>query len=91
MRWRRRNLPKVTPRHLVDGIVGVADAIKAGLGVGIVPAFMLRGEPALQPVGGELEGCGSTLWLLAHPESRHLRRIATVYQHLAAAIRLPAR
>ena len=36
----------------------------------------------------ELDGCESQLWLLAHPESRHLRRIAVVYQALAEEIRL---
>ena len=29
------------------------------------------------------------LWLLTHPESRHLRRIATVYGHLAETVQLP--
>jgi len=90
VRWRRKHLPKVVPRHLVDGIVGVVDAIRAGLGVGAVPLFMLDTEPQLEALTEPLEGCGSTLWLLAHPESRHLRRIATVYQHLTATIRLPA-
>lgn len=89
VRWRRKHLPKVVPRHLVDGIVGVVDAIKAGLGVGVVPLFMLEAEPQLQALSPALEGCESTLWLLAHPESRHLRRIAAVYQHLGEAIRLP--
>jgi DNA-binding transcriptional LysR family regulator len=89
VRWRRKNLPKVAPRHLVDGIVGVVDAVRAGLGVGVVPLFMLRAEPQLKALSPPLEGCESTLWLLAHPESRHLRRIAAVYQHLADAVRLP--
>ncbi len=89
VRWRRRQLPKVAPRHLVDGIVGVVDAIKAGLGAGVVPLFMLDSEPQLAALTGPLEGCESQLWLLAHPESRHLRRIATVYQHLASTIALP--
>lgn len=89
VRWRRKHLPKLAPRHLVDGIVGVADAIQAGLGVGVLPLFMLQAEPRLKALSPALEGCESTLWLLAHPESRHLRRIATVYQHLADAIRLP--
>jgi DNA-binding transcriptional LysR family regulator len=89
VRWRRRNLPRVTPRHLVDGIVGVVDAIVCGLGVGIVPLFMLKAQPQLVALGDSLDGCESELWLLAHPESRHLRRIAAVYQHLAQNIRLP--
>jgi DNA-binding transcriptional LysR family regulator len=89
VRWRRRHLPRLAPRHLVDGIVGVVDAIKCGLGVGVVPLFMLEVEPQLQALTEPLEGCESLLWLLAHPESRHLRRIAAAYQHLAEAIRLP--
>ena len=90
VRWRRKHLPKLAPRHLVDGIVGVVDAIKAGLGVGIVPLFMLEVEPQLKAISEPLDGCESSLWLLAHPESRHLRRIAAAYQHLGEAIRLPA-
>lgn len=89
VRWRRKALPRVTPRHLVDGIVGVADALQCGLGVGVLPLFMLAQVPALVALTEPLADCESQLWLLAHPESRHLRRIATVYQHLAATIRLP--
>jgi DNA-binding transcriptional LysR family regulator len=88
VRWRRKQLPRVLPRHLVDGIVGVVDAIDAGLGVGIVPLFMLRNQPQLVALSEPLDGCQSELWLLAHPESRHLRRIAAVAQHLAQAIQL---
>lgn len=89
VRWRRKSWPKLAPALLVDGIVGVVDAVKAGLGVGIVPLFMLHSEPALVALGRPLAGCESQLWLLAHPESRHLRRIAAVYQHLAETLRLP--
>ncbi len=89
VRWRRKHLPKLAPRHLLDGIVAVVDAVKAGLGVGIVPLFMLEREPQLLALTDPLEGCDSELWLLAHPESRHLRRIAAVYQHFAQNIRLP--
>jgi len=89
VRWRRRQLPRVQPRYLVDGIVGVVDGIVGVVDGGVVPQFMLAHEPQLQPVGGPLDDCQSELWLLAHPESRHLRRIAAVYQHLADQVRLP--
>jgi DNA-binding transcriptional LysR family regulator len=91
VRWRRKHLPRLAPRNLVDGISAVVDAVRAGLGVGAVPAFMLETERDLVALSDPLEGCASQLWLLAHPESRHLRRIAAVYQHLAEAIRLPSR
>jgi DNA-binding transcriptional LysR family regulator len=91
VRWRTRAYPKLVPRLLADGIVGVVDAIRAGAGIGVVPTFMLEVEPQLKALTDPLEGCESTLWLLAHPESRHLRRIAAVYQHLSDNLRLPAR
>ncbi|MEJ7930924.1 LysR family transcriptional regulator [Ramlibacter sp. AN1015] len=91
VRWRRRAFPKLAPRLLADGIVGVIDAIRSGCGVGVVPVFMLAIEPQLKALTDPLDGCESTLWLLAHPESRHLRRIAAVYQHLADNLRLPRR
>jgi DNA-binding transcriptional LysR family regulator len=86
VRWRRKALPRVAPRHLVDSISGVVDAVRAGLGVGVVPRFMLDCEKDLVPLGAPLDGCQSELWLLAHPESRHLRRIAATYQHFAESI-----
>jgi DNA-binding transcriptional LysR family regulator len=88
VRWRRRQWPTLAPRHLVDGISAVVDAVRAGLGVGALPLFMLECEPDLVPLGEPLAGCESQLWLLAHPESRHLRRIAAAYQHFAETIRL---
>lgn len=89
VRWRRKRWPKLAPSLYVDGIIGVVDAIQCGLGIGIVPLFMLGHERGLIALSKPLEGCESQLWLLAHPESRHLRRIAAAYQHLGQAIRLP--
>ncbi len=86
--WRRKQLPRVVPRHYADGIVALTEMIKAGLGVGVVPVFMLAAEPALVPLTPVLDDCESDLWLLAHPESRHLRRIAVVYDHFAEHLRL---
>jgi DNA-binding transcriptional LysR family regulator len=83
VRWRRRHLPKVVPRHLMGSILGVVQAVEAGLGVAAVPLAMLAVTPQLVQLGDPLPGCESDLWLLAHPESRHLRRIAAVYDHFA--------
>jgi DNA-binding transcriptional LysR family regulator len=66
----------------------VMQAVRAGLGVGIVPAFLARREPLLVPLTPPLAECETRLWLLTHPESRHLRRIAVVAAHLADALRL---
>ena len=86
VRRRRKHLPKATPRHLVNGVVGVLDAVRAGLGVDVVPLlFMLQAEPQPKARPIPLENCASAPWLLAHPESRRL-----VVQHLAEEVRVPA-
>jgi DNA-binding transcriptional LysR family regulator len=87
--WRRRHLPRVLPQWRVSSILSVFDAVRAGLGVGIVPVFLANTSDDLVALTEPLAECDTSLWLLTHPESRHLRRIATVAQHLAARVALP--
>jgi len=35
-----------------------------------------------------LEDAETELWLLTHPESRHLRRVAATYAHLAQTLQI---
>jgi DNA-binding transcriptional LysR family regulator len=88
VRWRRKHLPKVTPRLEVHGILAVMEAIAAGLAVGIVPLFLAEAYADVTALTDPLAECETDLWLLAHPESRHLRRIAVVAAGLAQSLRL---
>lgn len=84
--WRRRRLPKVVPAYRVNSILTVMELIALGLGVGLLPVFLARGRPELRALSGVIDECQTELWLLAHPESRHLRRVSVVYAHLAQAL-----
>jgi len=86
VRWRKKHLPRVEPVLRVNSVQSVFDAVAAGLGVGIAPLFLAEGQPGVAMVGEPLEDCEAQLWLLTHPESRHLRRIAAVASHLAAHV-----
>jgi DNA-binding transcriptional LysR family regulator len=88
VRWRRKHLPQVQPRLRVNSIQSVFEGIVAGAGIGIVPLFLAQPRAGLVALSEPLKDCETTLWLLTHPESRHLRRIATVAQHLAEVISL---
>ncbi|SCK26567.1 LysR family transcriptional regulator [Vogesella sp. LIG4] len=87
--WRKRHLPKVVPRHRVNSILSVMELVALGMGVGIAPLFIAEGRHDLVRLSEPLVECETELWLLTHPESRHLRRIATVYSHLAQTLQLP--
>ena len=86
--WRKRHFPKVAPRYRVNSILSVLELVVLGLGVGIVPLFLADGRSDVVRLTNPLEECETDLWLLTHPESRHLRRVGAVYSHLAQAMSL---
>jgi DNA-binding transcriptional LysR family regulator len=86
--WRKRHHPKATPRYRVNSILTVMELVAAGLGVGVLPLFLARPREDLIPLSGVLDECQTELWLLAHPESRHLRRVSAVFRHLSQQMAL---
>ena len=87
--WRKRQFPKVVPRYRVNSILTVMELVTLGLGVGVVPMFLARARADLRQLTDVIEACQTDLWLLTHAESRHLRRVATVYAHLGQTLSLP--
>jgi len=87
--WRKRHFPKVLPRYRVSSILSVLELVALGLGVGIVPLFLAEGRRDVVRLTDALDECETDLWLLTHPESRHLRRVGAVYSHLADTMALP--
>lgn len=87
--WRKRHLPKAQPRYLVGSIQSVLELIAMGLGVGIAPLLLAEGRRDVRRLTEPLSDAETQLWLLTHPESRHLRRVAVVYGHLAQSLVLP--
>lgn len=87
--WRKRHFPKVAPRYRVNSILSVLELVALGLGAGIVPLFLAEGRSDVVRLSEPLAECETELWLLTHPESRHLRRVGAVYAHLAHTMNLP--
>ena len=81
--WRKKHHPKVTPQYRVNSILSVAELVAQGLGVGVLPLFLAAARKDLVQLGGVLDAAQTELWLLSHAESRHLRRVSTVFGHLA--------
>lgn len=81
--WRKKHFPKVTPRYRVNSILTVAELVGQGMGIGLLPIFLAQGRSDLRALTDALDECQTELWLLTHTESRHLRRVSTVFSHLA--------
>jgi DNA-binding transcriptional LysR family regulator len=86
--WRRKHFPKAMPTYRVNSILTVMDFVAQGLGVGLLPVFLAAGRKDLMALTPILDECQTELWLLTHPESRHLRRVSTVFGHLASRMAL---
>jgi DNA-binding transcriptional LysR family regulator len=87
--WRKRHFPKSAPRYRVNSILSVLELVALGLGVGIVPIFLADGRKDVVRLTEPIDECETDLWLLTHPEARHLRRVGAVYAHLAQAMHMP--
>jgi DNA-binding transcriptional LysR family regulator len=87
--WRKKQFPKLAPVYRVSSILTVLELVALDLGVGVLPIFIAQGRGDLIALTEALDECQTELWLLTHPESRHLRRVATVYRHLSETLRLP--
>lgn len=81
--WRKKHFPKVAPAYRVNSILTVAKLVGRGLGIGILPLFLAQRRDDLVQLSEVLDECQTELWLLTHVESRHLRRVAAVFSHLA--------
>jgi DNA-binding transcriptional LysR family regulator len=87
--WRQRHFPKLIPRFRTSSVQSVAELVAQGMGIGILPLFLAEARKDLRRLTEPLDDCETQLWVLTHPESRHLKRIATVYRSLAQSIALP--
>jgi DNA-binding transcriptional LysR family regulator len=87
--WRQRYFPKATLGYSVGSVLTVMELVAQGLGVGLLPIFLAQPRSDLIQLTEVIDECQTELWLLTHKESRHLRRVATVYAHLAQSLALP--
>ncbi|MGE8491164.1 MAG: LysR family transcriptional regulator, partial [Paraburkholderia nemoris] len=81
--WRKRHCPTVEPRYKTNSVMAVFELVVRGFGVGIFPTFLARDRDDLVQLTPPLDEAESQVWVLAHPESRHLPHVAAVYTHLS--------
>ena len=80
---------RVSPERIVlktSAVLGIAEAIEAGLGIGPLPCFIGDVKPGLKRLMSPNPDFGTALWLLTHPDIRQSPRIRTTLDMLAAEI-----
>ncbi|HEY8102095.1 MAG TPA: LysR family transcriptional regulator [Burkholderiaceae bacterium] len=87
-KWWRQHYPKAASRFRCNSVMSVAGAIINGLGVGVAPRFMMDGHPDVVIVDGLPDELKNDLWILAHPDIRHLQRVKLLFDFLKENVRL---
>jgi len=69
-----------------DTVLGLAQAVAAGMGVGHLPCFVGDAQPGLVRLAPPDPAHASDLWILTHPDLRHTPRVRVLLDHLADAV-----
>jgi DNA-binding transcriptional LysR family regulator len=88
VKWRRQRYPKFNARFRCNSVLSVAGSIVWGLGVGVAPLFLMKDQPEVDIVEGPLQELETELWVLAHPDIRHLQRVKLLFDFLKENVTL---
>ena len=79
----------VAPENIVyklNTVLGLSEAIEAGIGIGYLPLFVAGRMPSLVRLAPAVPEFGTDLWLLTHPDLRHAARVRAFMDFLATEI-----
>lgn len=83
----RRLLAPEQVVYKLNGVLGLAEAIEAGIGIGHLPCFVGDLRPDLIRLGPPQPDFAADLWLLTHPDLRQSARVRVFLDFMAAEIR----
>lgn len=72
--------------YKVNTVLGLAEAVEQGLGIGHLPCFIGDARAGLVRLGPPHPDFSAALWLLTHPDLRHSPRVRVFLDFLAAEI-----
>ena len=80
--------PQFTCQYRVNTLMGILYALLNDMGIGLLFCFMADNEPTLQRVQPMIPELGKDLWILTHPDIRHVARISIFIDFIAEALKL---
>jgi len=86
-KWvKESNFPTVPVRHRLNNAVLQLEAVKVGLGIGVLPCFIGDQESSLRRLPPGRPKLGKHIWLLTHPDLSNTTRVQTFLDFMARAI-----
>jgi DNA-binding transcriptional LysR family regulator len=85
-RFVRERVPAERIAYCVNTVLGLAEAVEAGIGIGPLPCFVADRRPGLVRLSPPNPDFATSLWLLTHPHLRNTPRVRTFVDFLARQI-----
>jgi DNA-binding transcriptional LysR family regulator len=85
-RWLREHVPPERYAVSMDSLLGMADAVEAGLGAGMLLCLLADARPALVQLAPPSASLDTEVWILTHPDLRRVMRIRNFVDFLAARL-----
>ena len=86
-RWLEEHVGAHRIAYRVNTVLGMAEAVAAGVGLGVLPCFIGDRQPGIVRVGMQPAGdVAETLWLLTHADLRQSARVRAFMDHAGAEL-----
>jgi DNA-binding transcriptional LysR family regulator len=82
----QEHIAETNVSYRVNTVLGLAEAVEAGLGIGHIPCFIGDVRPSLVRLAPPEPAYAADLWLLTHPDLRHSPRVRVFLDFAAAEI-----
>lgn len=86
VKWVSGHIPPERVVYKINTVLGLAEAVEEGVGIGYLPCFIGDVRPALRRLAPPQPDFAADLWLLTHPDLRHAPRVRVFLDFLAAEI-----
>lgn len=84
--WAKQMVPQERCRYRLNTCAALLAAVKANLGLAVLPTYVGDTEPELVQVLPEITSLEKDLWILTHEDLRHVTRIKTFIDFVATAL-----
>ena len=84
--WHQNEFAKTPFGPRFDSAIAMVSAIRAGLGIGSVPDFLVAHEPTLVRVNRRRVESGWGVWILTHPDTKTSARVRAFRTFLASVL-----
>lgn len=85
--WMASNGMDERCRYRVDSMLGMFQAVRAGMGLAVLPCYLADADGTLMRVSGPIPELCTDLWLLTHPDLRRVARIRAFLDFVAETVR----